>query len=148
MPTHPLLDDLQWRGLLYQHTDGVAAALGGGTLSGYIGCDPTAASLHIGSLLQIMLLVHLQRHGHRPVALVGGGTGLIGDPKAPGGSPLGSVQGVWNNAGALERQLSRFLDFDPKTGARMINNAEWLVDLRAGEFMRDVGKHFTVSYML
>src|ERR1043165_2375961 len=124
MPTHPLLDDLQWRGLLYQHTDGVAAALGGGTLSGYIGCDPTAASLHIGSLLQIILLMHLQRHGHRPVALVGGGTGLIGDPKASGERPLAEVATTAANAESIGRQLSRFIEFDAVKGARMINNAE------------------------
>jgi tyrosyl-tRNA synthetase len=148
MRSHALLDELQWRGLLYQATDNVALALDAGPVSGYIGFDPTAPSLHVGSLLQIMLLVHLQQHGHRPVALVGGGTGLIGDPKAAGERPLASIDMVRENAAALERQLSRFLDFDGPAGARMINNADWLVDLRAVEFMRDVGKHFTVNYML
>jgi tyrosyl-tRNA synthetase len=148
MPTHPLLDELQWRGLLYQQTEGVEAALGAGKVSGYIGFDPTAPSLHIGSLLQIMLLVHLQRHGHRPVAVVGGGTGLIGDPKASGERPLAEIATTAANAESIRGQLSRFLDFDARDGARMINNAQWLLDLRAVDFMRDVGKHFTVNYML
>src|SRR4051812_31742695 len=110
MRSHALLDELRWRGLLYQATENAAAALDAGPVSGYIGFDPTAPSLHVGSLLQIMLLVHLQRHGHRPVALVGGGTGLIGDPKAAGERPLASIDVVRDNAAALERQLSRFLD--------------------------------------
>src|SRR3982750_2709273 len=80
MQTHTLLDELRWRGLLYQHTDGVAALLQRGLVSGYVGFDPTASSLHVGHLVPIMALVHLQRSGHRPIALVGGGTGLIGDP--------------------------------------------------------------------
>src|SRR5689334_7061300 len=78
--THTLLDELRWRGLLYQHTEGVAALLRRGGASGYVGFDPTAASLHVGNLVPIMALVHLQRTGHRPIALVGGGTGMIGDP--------------------------------------------------------------------
>ena len=149
MRSHALLDELEWRGLLYQHTDEVGAALAEGQLSGYIGFDPTAPSLHIGTLLVIMLLVRLQRHGHRPVALVGGGTGLIGDPSGKTSErPLADADTVLANAEAIRRQLERFLDFSGPAAARMINNAEWLVDLRAVEFMRDVGKHFTVNYML
>jgi tyrosyl-tRNA synthetase len=146
--SHPLLDELQWRGLLYQHTEGVVEALRSGTVSGYIGFDPTAPSLHIGNLLQIMLLVHLQRHGHRPVALVGGGTGLIGDPKATGERPLADKETIAANAVSIHTQLESFLDFDAQNGARMINNADWLLGLGAVDFMRDVGKHFTVNYML
>src|SRR5438045_1790316 len=126
MPSHPLLDELQWRGLLYQHTDDVPDALHSGPLSGYIGFDPTAPSLHIGSLLQIMLLVHLQRYGHRPVALVGGGTGLIGDPKATGERPLADKETIAANTASLRKQLESFLNFDARDGARMINNADWL----------------------
>jgi tyrosyl-tRNA synthetase len=149
MRSHALLDDLTWRGLLYQNTDEVADALSSGPISGYIGFDPTAPSLHIGTLLVIMLLVRLQKHGHRPVALVGGGTGLIGDPGGKTAErPLSDIETVNANAEAIRKQLERFLDFSGPTGARMINNAEWLVDLRAVEFMRDVGKHFTVNYML
>ena len=149
MRSHALLDDLQWRGLLHQHTDEVADALHSGQITGYIGFDPTAPSLHIGNLLVIMLLVRLQRHGHRPVALVGGGTGLIGDP---GGKvserPLAAVEIVAENAARIHTQLERFLDFTGPNAARMIDNSEWLADLRAIEFMRDVGKHFTINYML
>src|SRR5262245_17859827 len=149
MRSHALLDDLSWRGLLYQNTEEVADALGSGPISGYIGFDPTAPSLHIGTLLVIMLLVRLQRHGHRPVALVGGGTGLIGDPGGKTAErPLSDIEGVNANAEAIRKQLERFLDFSGSDGARMINNAEWLVELRAVEFMRDVGKHFTVNYMM
>src|SRR6185295_2565922 len=149
MRSHALLDDLTWRGLLYQSTDEVADALTSGPISGYIGFDPTAPSLHIGTLLVIILLVRLQRHGHRPVALVGGGTGLIGDPGGKTAErPLSDAEVVNANADAIRKQLERFLDFSGANGARMINNAEWLVDLRAVEFMRDVGKHFTVNYML
>lgn len=149
MQSHALLDELQWRGLLYQHTDETAAALAEGPIGGYVGFDPTAPSLHIGSLLPIMDLVHLQRHGHRPVALVGGGTGLIGDPSGRSTErALATPEVVSANAAAIRNQLERFLDFGGANAARMIDNAEWLVELRAVEFMRDVGKHFTVNYML
>jgi tyrosyl-tRNA synthetase len=149
MRSHALLDELQWRGLLHQHTEEVAEALHSGPITGYIGFDPTAPSLHIGNLLVIMLLVRLQRHGHRPVALVGGGTGLIGDPGGKSSErPLSEPQTVSDNAARIRKQLERFLDFSGPNAARMIDNAEWLTHLRAIEFMRDVGKHFTVNYML
>src|SRR5215475_15417956 len=107
-----LLDELKWRGLLYQHTETVGDALAAGSVAGYIGFDPTAPSLHIGSLLVIMLLVRLQRHGHRPVALAGGGTGLIGDPSGRGSErPLADIDTVMANADSIRRQLERFLDF-------------------------------------
>ena len=144
-----LLDELQWRGLLYQHTDGVADALASGPISGYIGFDPTAPSLHIGTLLVIMLLVRLQRAGHRPVALAGGGTGLIGDPSGKSSErPLADADTIATNTAAIGKQLERFLDFTGANAARVLDNAEWLVSLRAVDFMRDVGKHFTVNYML
>jgi tyrosyl-tRNA synthetase len=149
MRSHALLDDLRWRGLLHQNTDEVAEALSGDPIAGYIGFDPTAPSLHIGSLLVIMLLVRLQRHGHLPDALVGGGTGLIGDPGGKASErPLSEPAVVAENAAKIYNQLERFLDFTGKNAARMIDNAEWLVDLKAVEFMRDVGKHFTVNYMM
>lgn len=149
MRSHALLDELRWRGLLYQHTEEIADVLSSGTISGYIGFDPTAPSLHIGNLLVIMLLVQLQRHGHRPVALVGGGTGLIGDPSGKSNErPLSDPELVAANADGVRRQLERFLDFSGANAARMINNAEWLVELKAVEFMRDVGKHFTINYMM
>jgi tyrosyl-tRNA synthetase len=151
--THTLLDELRWRGLLYQQTEGVGPLLQGGVLSGYVGFDPTASSLHVGHLVPIMALVHLQRSGHRPIALVGGGTGMIGDPsgRASERSML-SVEEVDANVRGIRAQLGHFLDFDGRandgTGAIMVDNAEWLRTLRTIEFMRDVGKHFTVNYML
>lgn len=149
MRSHALLDELRWRGLLYQHTDDVADVLNSGPTSGYIGFDPTAPSLHIGNLLVIMLLVRLQRHGHRPVALVGGGTGLIGDPGGKAAErPLAEPEQIAANAAQIHKQLERFLDFSGSNAARMIDNAEWLKQLRAVDFMREVGKHFTVNYML
>src|SRR6478735_55041 len=138
MRTHALLDELDWRGLLYQNTDEVGDALSSGPISGYIGFDPTAPSLHIGNLLVIMLLVQLQRHGHRPVALVGGGTGLIGDPSGKSAErPLADPELVATNAAKIQRQLERFLDFSGPDAARAIDNATWLTELRAVEFMRD-----------
>lgn len=149
MRSHALLDELQWRGLLYQHTDGVADLLSSGQTSGYVGFDPTASSLHVGNLVPVMALVHLQRAGHRPVVLVGGGTGLIGDPSGKANErTLQTAETVAENAAAIGRQLARFVDFDGARGAIMVDNAEWLTRLGAIEFMRDVGKHFTVNYML
>jgi tyrosyl-tRNA synthetase len=151
--TQTLLDELRWRGLLYQHTDGVTALLERGLTSGYVGFDPTAASLHVGHLVPVMGLVHLQRSGHRPIALVGGGTGLIGDPSGKAAErTLLSVEQVDDNVRGIRAQLGHFLDFDNSgnggVGAILADNADWLRSLRTIEFMRDVGKHFTVNYML
>jgi tyrosyl-tRNA synthetase len=144
-----VLDELRWRGLIYQHTDGVPAALATGPVSAYIGFDPTGSSLHVGSLVVIMILVHLQRHGHRPVALVGGGTGMIGDPSGKASErQLLSPEQVVENVAGIRAQLERFLSFEGTSAARMRNNADWLTPLRLVEFLRDVGKHFTVNYML
>ncbi|MFI5245837.1 MAG: tyrosine--tRNA ligase [Gemmatimonadales bacterium] len=144
-----LLDELQWRGLLYQQTEGLAAHLAKGPVTAYCGFDPTAASLHVGNLVPVMGLVHLQRAGHRPIALVGGGTALIGDPSGKSTErPLIGADEVEANSAALRAQLGRFLDFSGGAGARMRDNAVWLREARAIDFMRDVGKHFTVNYML
>jgi tyrosyl-tRNA synthetase len=144
-----LLEELSWRGMVYQHTDGLPEALATEQLSAYAGFDPTAPSLHIGSLVPVMGLVHLQRAGHRPIALVGGGTGLIGDPSGKTAErQLVSAEEIEKNSRALEKQLERFLDFTGPKAARMRDNATWLHPLKAVEFMRDVGKHFTVNYML
>jgi tyrosyl-tRNA synthetase len=144
-----LLEELSWRGMVYQHTDGLPDALATGQLSAYAGFDPTASSLHIGNLVPVMGLAHLQRAGHRPIALVGGGTGLIGDPSGKASErQLASVEDIEKNARSIEKQLERFLDFTGPKAAQMRDNAEWLRPLKAVEFMRDVGKHFTVNYML
>ncbi len=144
-----LLEELSWRGMVYQHTDGLPDALATGELSAYAGFDPTASSLHVGNLVPVMGLVHLQRSGHRPIALVGGGTGMIGDPSGKTAErQLAAEEEIETNSRALEMQLERFLDFNGPKAARMRDNAEWLRPLKAVEFMRDVGKHFTVNYML
>ena len=144
-----VLEELQWRGLIYQYTDGVPEALSRNGASAYIGFDPTGNSLHVGSLLVIMILVHLQRHGHRPVALVGGGTGMIGDPSGKTTErQLFTAELVAANTAAIRAQLERFLDFSGPSAARMRDNADWLAPLRVVEFLRDIGKHFTVNYML
>jgi tyrosyl-tRNA synthetase len=150
MRSHALLEELEWRGLLYQQSEGLASALTAGRVTGYVGFDPTAPSLHVGNLVPVMGLVHLQLQGHLPIALVGGGTGLIGDPGGKASErPLLSVAAATENADAIGRQLARFLDFGGDARhALLVNNAEWLVRLPAIEFMRDVGKHFTVNYML
>ena len=144
-----LLDELSWRGMVYQHTDGLPDALATDSVSAYAGFDPTASSLHVGHLVPVMGLAHLQRAGHRPIALVGGGTGMIGDPSGKTTErQLVSEEEIEKNSRAIEKQLERFLDFSGPKAARMRDNAAWLRPLKAVEFMRDVGKHFTVNYML
>jgi len=149
MTATPYLDELAWRGLLFQHTEGAAAALAVGPVTGYCGFDPTASSLHAGNLVAMMSLVHLQRAGHRPVALVGGGTGMIGDPSGKATErQLLTPDLVDENIAGISKQLARVLDFDGPRGALMRNNADWLRPLDLIGFLRDVGKHFTVNYML
>jgi tyrosyl-tRNA synthetase len=144
-----LYSELDWRGLVYDETEGIRDALKAGQVTGYIGFDPTAPSLHVGNLLVILALERMQRAGHSPIALVGGGTGLIGDPKPTTERALLSTERVDANVAGVRAQLARFLDFDSTSApARLINNAEWLTKLGAIEFMRDVGKHFTVNAML
>src|SRR3979409_1391260 len=144
-----LLSELAWRGMIYQHTDGLADALATDSVSAYAGFDPTADSLHVGHLVPVMGLAHLQRSGHRPIALVGGGTGMIGDPSGKTTErQLASEEEIESNSRSIEKQLERFLDFSGPKAARMRDNAAWLRPLKAVEFMRDVGKHFTVNYML
>ena len=143
------LSELTWRGLLYQQTDGAAQHFAAGAVTAYCGFDPTASSLHVGNLVPIMGLVHLQRAGHRPVALVGGGTGMIGDPSGKAAErQLLSVEEIDANVAGLREQLGRFLDFSGTAGAQLVDNAEWLRTLHAIDFMRDVGKHFTVNLMM
>jgi tyrosyl-tRNA synthetase len=145
-----VLDELRWRGLLYDRTEGLDQVLATDTVTAYIGFDPTASSLHVGSLLPIMSLARLQRFGHTPIALVGGGTGLIGDPSGKANErALLTVEQVEANAEGIHRQLERFLDFSAAGNpARMVNNADWLRQVSLLEFLRDIGKHFTVNAMM
>ena len=143
------LSELAWRELLYQQTEGAAAHFAAGPVTGYCGFDPTASSLHVGNLVPIMGLVHLQRAGHRPIALVGGGTGMIGDPSGKVTErQLLTLDEIDANVAGLRSQLERFLDFSGSTGALLVDNAEWLRSLRAVDFMREVGKHFTINVMM
>lgn len=149
MDTDDLLEELTWRGLVYQHTEGVAGLLARGPVSAYIGFDPTGSSLHVGSLVVIMILVHLQRFGHCPIALVGGGTGMIGDPSGKTNErQLLTTELVAANTAAIRAQLERFLSFEGASAVRMRDNAAWLNALPLIDFLRDTGKHFTVNYML
>ncbi len=145
-----LYEELQWRGMLYDATEGVQEALVKGRVTGYIGFDPTAASLHVGSLLPMLMLMRLQRSGHTPIALVGGGTGMIGDPSGRTSErQLLSNEQLAFNVEGIRAQLGRFLDFSSKTNpALLLNNADWLGTMSMVDFLRDVGKHFTVNYML
>jgi tyrosyl-tRNA synthetase len=142
--------EFEWRGLIHDATEGAREALTREKVTGYIGFDPTAPSLHVGSLLVVMVLAHLQRAGHAPIGLVGGGTGLIGDPSGKTVErQLLTPERVEENVEGIRKQVARFLDFDTQTNpARLVNNADWLTKLGAIEFMRDVGKHFTVNSML
>lgn len=146
---HDFLSELTWRELLYQQTEGATAHFAAGRVTAYCGFDPTAASLHVGNLVPIMGLVHLQRAGHRPVALVGGGTGMIGDPSGKVNErQLLALEEIDANVAGIRAQLERFLDFSGPDGARLVDNGEWLRSLRAVDFMRDVGKHFTINLMM
>jgi tyrosyl-tRNA synthetase len=145
-----VFEEFQWRGIVYDATDGAAEALAGAPLTAYIGFDPTASSLHAGSLLPVMALARLQRFGHQPIAIVGGGTGMIGDPSGKSQErTLLSPEQLAVNVAGIRAQLSRFLDFDaPVNPARIANNAEWLTAIDLMSFLRDTGKHFTVNYIL
>src|SRR5688572_16873165 len=145
-----LYGELEWRGLVYGATEGVRDLLARDKVTGYVGFDPTAPSLHVGNLQVIMPLARMQRLGHSPIALVVGGTGLIGDPSGKTVErQLMSVEEVEANVHGIRAQLARFLDFESTVApARLVNNAEWLTRLSAVDFMRDIGKHFTVNAML
>src|SRR5947208_537693 len=145
-----LFDELTWRGLVYDATEGLADLLAKERVTAYIGFDPTASSLHVGSLLTVMGLARLQRFGHSPIGIVGGGTGMIGDPSGKSQErTLLTRDQIDQNVAAIRSQLSRFLDFDAKPNpARIVNNAEWLAEFDLLGFLRDTGKYFTVNYML
>ena len=145
-----LLAELTWRGLIEDQTPGLRERLAKGPATGYGGFDPTAKSLQIGNLVPVMLLVHLQQAGGKPLVVLGGGTGLIGDPSGKRTErPLMDTAQVDENVERQRRQFERFLDFGGgASGADLVNNAEWLRSLNLVEFLRDIGKHFTLSYML
>jgi tyrosyl-tRNA synthetase len=145
-----IFDELQWRGLVAQTTDDQAlrAALAEGPVTFYCGFDPTAPSLHMGNLVQLILMRHLQRSGHRALCLVGGSTGLIGDPKATSERALNSPETVASWVGRIQAQVQPFLDFGGENPAIMVNNLDWTEPMSALEFLREVGKHFRVNAMI
>ncbi|MDD7465191.1 MAG: tyrosine--tRNA ligase [Actinomycetaceae bacterium] len=145
-----VIDELHWRGLIAQHTDMTAlrAALERGPVTFYCGFDPTAASLHHGHLVAVKLMRHLQLAGHHPLVLVGGATGLVGDPRAKGERTLNEREVVAQWAESLRHQLERLLDFSGDNPARTVNNLDWTGQLSAVDFLRDVGKYFRVGTML
>jgi tyrosyl-tRNA synthetase len=146
-----LIQELQWRGMVQDIMPGTEEQLMKERTAGYIGFDPTADSLHIGSLVPILLLVHLQRAGHKPVALVGGATGMVGDPSGKSAErSLLSADALQKNLDGIKNQLSRFLAFDTGevNGAELVNNYDWFNGLDFLHFIRDVGKHITVNYMM
>ena len=145
-----LYDEFQWRGMIHEATPELKQALAEEKLTAYIGFDPSAASLHVGSLLPVMGLARLQKLGHTPIAIAGGGTGLIGDPSGKTKErQLLTYEQVEENVAGIKAQLSRFLDFDASAHpARIVNNADWLGPISMMEFLRDVGKYFTVNNLL
>ncbi|MFI5627049.1 tyrosine--tRNA ligase [Nocardioides sp. NPDC051685] len=145
-----LLDDLEWRGLIADSTDrdALREALSGGSVKFYIGFDPTAPSLHMGNLLQITMAMRLQKAGHTPYVLVGGATGMIGDPRDSGERTLNSADTVKEWVEKVRKQIEPFVSFDGDNAATMVNNADWTASLSVIDFLRDIGKHFPVNRML
>jgi len=144
------VEELRWRGMLHDIMPNTEEKLNEGMTSGYIGFDPTADSLHVGHLTQIMTLIHFQRAGHKPFALVGGATGMVGDPSGKSDERnLQTPEMIEHNLKGMKTQLAKFLKFeDAGNGAVMVNNADWFKDMNLFTFIRDVGKHITVNYMM
>jgi len=150
-PSFPTLwDELQWRGLVHVSTDAaeLKALFEGAPITYYCGFDPTAPSLHLGNLVQLLLLRRIQLKGHNPLGLVGGSTGLVGDPKPTGERTLNDRETVTEWVGYLGAQISKFLDFSGKNPARLVNNLDWTQPMSAIDFLREIGKHFRVGTML
>jgi len=146
-----IIEELKWRGMLQDIMPGTEEQLAREMTTGYIGFDPTADSLHIGSLVPILLLVHLQKAGHKPVALVGGATGMVGDPSGKSEERnLLDEQTLKHNLQAVRKQLEKYLDFDQAkaNAAEMVNNFDWFREMLFLDFIRDIGKHITVNYMM
>jgi tyrosyl-tRNA synthetase len=143
------VEELQWRGLVQDMIPGTDEMLANEKTAGYIGFDPTSDSLHIGSLLPIMILVHFQRAGHTPIALVGGATGMVGDPSGKSKERnLLTADQIQANIDGIKKQLSQFLDFDSNdNAAKILNNMDWFGNMSTIDFLRDIGKHLTVNYM-
>jgi len=144
------VEELRWRGMLHDIMPNTEEKLNEGMTSGYIGFDPTADSLHVGHLTQIMTLIHFQNAGHKPFALVGGATGMVGDPSGKSDERnLQTPEMIEHNLKGMKKQLAKFLKFeDGGNGAVMVNNADWFKDMNLFTFIRDVGKHITVNYMM
>ena len=144
------VEELRWRGMLHDIMPGTEELLNKGMVAGYIGFDPTADSLHVGSLAQIMTMIHFQRAGHKPFALVGGATGMVGDPSGKSAERnLLSEDVLQLNLAGIQKQLEKFLDFNSGTNsAEMVNNYDWFKEFTFLNFIRDVGKHITVNYMM
>lgn len=144
------IEELRWRGMIHDMMPGTEDALNKQVSAGYIGFDPTADSLHIGHLVQIMTLVHFQRAGHRPLALIGGATGMVGDPSGKSAERnLLDETTLNHNVACVREQMKKFLDFDSKENpAEMVNNYDWFKGMGFLEFIRDAGKHITVNYMM
>jgi len=144
------VEELRWRGMLHDIMPGTEELLNKGMASGYIGFDPTADSLHVGHLTQIMTLIHFQRAGHKPYALVGGATGMVGDPSGKSQERNLLSEDVLNyNLQSVQKQLEKFLDFNTgANSAQMVNNYDWFKNFTFLDFIRDVGKHLTVNYMM
>jgi tyrosyl-tRNA synthetase len=142
-----IIDELRWRGLCHDMIPGTDELLNKEKVTAYIGFDPTAESLHIGSLVQIILLMHLQRHGHKPIALVGGATGMVGDPSFKSEErKMLSEETLAINVRGIEAQLRKFIDFEK--GAELVNNYDWFKQFNLLDFLREVGKHISVNYMM
>ena len=147
---HSAYDELKWRGLVYDNTESVPEMLAHGPVAVYNGFDATADSLHVGHMVPLMALARLQRLGHIPIAVAGGGTSMIGDPSGKTVErQLLSREAIEFNVATIKQQLAHFLDFETKTNtALLVNNADWLLSLNLVDFLRDIGKHFTVNYMI
>src|SRR6266850_2490043 len=145
-----LFEEFKWRGMVQDSTPELPALLATEKFTAYIGFDPSADSLHVGSLLPVMALARLQRFGHSPIAIAGGGTGMIGDPSGKTQErQLLTREQVDENVAGIRRQLEKFLDFGvARNAARIVNNADWLATIDLLSFLRDAGKHFTVNYLL